>query len=126
MIQLQSFSRLLLVVSVATLGLIGVAAALLLSGSAMGFVALLGVLALSGMIMRNSLILVTQIEANRLEGHALWDAIIEATVHRMRPILLTAAAAILGMIPIAGEEFWGLMAFAIMGGHAEWQVRRCN
>ncbi len=84
----------------------------------MGFVALLGVLALSGMIMRNSLILVTQIEANRLEGHALWDAIIEATVHRMRPILLTAAAAILGMIPIAGEVFWGPMAFAIMGGLA--------
>ncbi len=118
MIQLQSFSRLLLVVSVAPLGLIGVAAALLLSGSAMGFVALLGVIALSGMIMRNSLILVTQIEANRLEGHPLWDAIIEATVHRTRPILLTAAAAILGMIPIAGEVFWGPMAFAIMGGLA--------
>src|SRR5258708_33169054 len=118
MIMLQSFSRLLLVVSVAPLGLIGVAAALLLSGSAMGFVALLGVIALAGMIMRNSLILVTQIESNRAEGHKLWDAIIEATVHRMRPILLTAAAAILGMIPIAGEVFWGPMAFAIMGGLA--------
>ena len=118
MVMLQSFSRLLLVVSVAPLGLIGVAAALLLSGSAMGFVALLGVIALAGMIMRNSLILVTQIESNRTEGHKLWDAIIDATVHRMRPILLTAAAAILGMIPIAGEVFWGPMAFAIMGGLA--------
>jgi multidrug efflux pump len=118
MVQLQSFQRLFLVLSVAPLGLIGVVAALLISGRPMGFVAILGVLALIGMIARNSVILIHQIELEQLHGHAPWDAVIEASSNRVRPILLTAAAAILGMIPIAPTVFWGPMAFAIMGGLA--------
>jgi multidrug efflux pump subunit AcrB len=118
MIQLQGFSRLFLVLSVAPLGLIGVVAALLLSGKPLGFVALLGVLALTGMIARNSVILIDQIEKEKAHGRHPWDAVVEATVHRFRPILLTAAAAILGMIPIAPTIFWGPMAYAIMGGLA--------
>ncbi|MDI4662999.1 efflux RND transporter permease subunit [Xanthobacter autotrophicus] len=118
MLQLQSFNRLFLVVSVAPLGLIGVVAALLASDKPLGFVALLGVLALSGMIVRNSVILIDQIERERDHGRHPWDAVVEATTHRFRPILLTAAAAILGMIPIAPTIFWGPMAYAIMGGLA--------
>jgi multidrug efflux pump subunit AcrB len=118
MVQIQSFSRLFLVLSVVPLGLIGVVAALLLSGKPLGFVALLGVLALSGMIARNSVILVDQVETEKAHGRAPWDAVIVATTHRFRPILLTAAAAILGMIPIAPTIFWGPMAYAIMGGLA--------
>lgn len=118
MIQLQGFSRLFLVLSVAPLGLIGVVAALLVSGKPLGFVALLGVLALTGMIARNSVILIDQIETEKARGRDPWDAVIEATTHRFRPILLTAAAAILGMIPIAPTIFWGPMAYAIMGGLA--------
>jgi multidrug efflux pump len=118
MIQLQSFSRLFLVLSVAPLGLIGVVAALLLADKPMGFVAMLGVLALTGMIARNSVILIDQIEKEKEQGLHPWDAVIEATTHRFRPILLTASAAILGMIPIAPTVFWGPMAFAIMGGLA--------
>jgi multidrug efflux pump subunit AcrB len=118
MIQLQSFQRLFLVVSVAPLGLIGVVAALLLSGKPLGFVAILGVLALTGMIARNSVILIDQIEREKARGLDPWNATIEATSHRFRPILLTAAAAILGMVPIAPTVFWGPMAFAIMGGLA--------
>jgi multidrug efflux pump subunit AcrB len=118
MIQLQSFSRLFLVLSVAPLGLIGVVAALLLVDKPLGFVALLGVLALTGMIVRNSVILIDQIETEKRHGRDPWDAVIEATTHRFRPILLTAAAAILGMIPIAPTIFWGPMAYAIMGGLA--------
>jgi multidrug efflux pump subunit AcrB len=118
MIQLQSFSQLFLVLSVAPLGLLGVVAALLLADKPMGFVALLGVLALTGMIARNSVILVDQIETEKAHGRHPWDAVIEATAHRFRPILLTAAAAILGMIPIAPTIFWGPMAYAIMGGLA--------
>ena len=118
MIQLQSFSRLFLVLSVAPLGLIGVVAALLLADKPLGFVALLGVLALIGMIVRNSVILIDQIEQERAHGRDAWEAVIEATMHRFRPILLTAAAAILGMIPIAPTIFWGPMAYAIMGGLA--------
>ena len=118
MIQLQSFNRLFLVLSVAPLGLIGVVAALLLADKPLGFVALLGVLALTGMIARNSVILIDQIEKEKAHGRAPWDAVVEATAHRFRPILLTAAAAILGMIPIAPTIFWGPMAFAIMGGLA--------
>jgi multidrug efflux pump subunit AcrB len=118
MIQLQSFSRLFLVLSVAPLGLIGVVAALLLAGKPLGFVALLGVLALVGMIARNSVILIDQIEHERAQGRDAWEAVVEATLHRFRPILLTAAAAILGMIPIAPTIFWGPMAYAIMGGLA--------
>jgi multidrug efflux pump subunit AcrB len=116
MLQLQSFQKLFLVVSVAPLGLIGVVAALLPTGTPLGFVAILGVLALIGIIIRNSVIMVTQIDDFRDKGLALWDAVVEATGHRMRPILLTAAAASLGMIPIAGEVFWGPMAYAMIGG----------
>jgi multidrug efflux pump subunit AcrB len=116
MLQLQSFQKLFLVVSVAPLGLIGVVAALLASNQPMGFVALLGVLALIGIIIRNTVILITQIDAFHAEGLAPWDAVVEATLHRLRPILLTAAAASLGMIPIASEVFWGPMAYAMIGG----------
>ena len=118
MIQLQDFHRLFLVLSVAPLGIIGVVVALLASGKPMGFVAILGVLALIGMIARNSVILIDQIETEKAHGRTPWQAVIEATTHRFRPILLTAAAAILGMIPIAPTIFWGPMAYAIMGGLA--------
>jgi multidrug efflux pump len=116
MVQLQSFQRLFLVVAVAPLGIIGVVAALLPSGAPMGFVATLGVLALIGILIRNSVILVVQIEHLLGEGVAPWNAVAEATEHRMRPILLTAAAASLALIPIASEVFWGPMAIAMMGG----------
>ncbi|MGG7576884.1 efflux RND transporter permease subunit [Rhizobium sp. Nf11,1] len=116
MIQLQSFSRLFLVFAVAPTALIGVVAALLLSNAPMGFVAILGILALIGILIRNSVILVVQIEQLRAEGLAPWQAVIEATEHRMRPIMLTAAAATLALIPISREIFWGPMAYAMMGG----------
>lgn len=116
MVQLQSFQRLFLVVAVAPLGLIGVVAALLPSRAPLGFVAILGVLALIGILIRNSVILIVQIEELRREGHDPWHAVIEATEHRMRPIMLTAAAASLALIPIAREVFWGPMAYAMMGG----------
>lgn len=116
MIQLQSFSRLFLVFAVAPLALIGVVIALLSSGAPMGFVAILGVLALIGILIRNSVILVVQIEELRHEGRHPWDAVRQATQHRMRPILLTAAAASLALIPISREVFWGPMAYAMMGG----------
>ncbi|MDB5395114.1 MAG: family transporter, partial [Rhodospirillales bacterium] len=118
MIQLQSFQRLFLVVSVAPFGLIGVVAALLPTGTPMGFVAILGIIALVGMIIRNSVILIDQIETNVAAGQDKWNAVIDAANHRLRPILLTAAAAILGMLPIAREAFWGPMAFAVIGGLA--------
>lgn len=116
MIQLQSFQRLFLVVAVAPLGLIGVVAALVPSGAPLGFVAILGVLALIGILIRNSVILIVQIEDLVREGKDRWAAVIEATEHRMRPIALTAAAASLALIPIAREVFWGPMAYAMMGG----------
>lgn len=116
MFQLQSFQRLFLVVVVAPLGLIGVVGALLPSGAPLGFVAILGVLALIGILIRNSVILVIQIEQLRSEGKDGWLSVIEATEHRMRPIMLTAAAASLALIPIAREVFWGPMAYAMMGG----------
>lgn len=116
MIQLQSFSRLFLVFAVAPLALIGVVAALLLSNAPLGFVAILGVLALIGILIRNSVILVVQIEELRKAGMPPWQAVIEATEHRMRPIMLTAAAATLALIPISREIFWGPMAYAMMGG----------
>ncbi|MGO4569425.1 efflux RND transporter permease subunit [Rhizobium sp. 2YAF20] len=116
MIQLQSFHRLLLVFSVAPLALIGVVVALLASNSPLGFVALLGVLALVGILIRNSVILIVQIEELRAEGMSAWNAVVEATEHRMRPIMLTAAAATLALIPISREIFWGPMAYAMMGG----------
>ena len=116
MIQLHSVQKLFLVASVAPLGLIGVVLALIPTGTPMGFVAILGILALAGIIIRNSVILVTQIDAYEADGYAPWDAVVEATDHRRRPILLTAAAASLGMIPIAREVFWGPMAYAMIGG----------
>lgn len=116
MIQLQSFSRLFLVFTVAPLALIGVVAALLLSQAPMGFVAILGILALIGILIRNSVILLVQIETLRDEGMPPWKAVVEATEHRMRPIMLTAAAATLALIPISREIFWGPMAYAMMGG----------
>ncbi|WP_163026960.1 efflux RND transporter permease subunit, partial [Pseudomonas viridiflava] len=118
MIQLHSVKKLLLVVSVVPLGLIGVVAALLISGYPLGFVAILGVLALIGIIIRNSVILVTQIDEFMAAGESPWASVIKATEHRCRPILLTAAAASLGMIPIAREVFWGPMAIAMIGGIA--------
>ncbi|MGO4712756.1 efflux RND transporter permease subunit [Bradyrhizobium sp. 2TAF24] len=116
MLQLQSFQRLFLVFAVAPLALIGVVAALLPSGAPLGFVAILGVLALIGILIRNSVILIVQIEELREEGRPPWEAVVEATEHRMRPIVLTAAAASLALIPIAREVFWGPMAYAMMGG----------
>jgi multidrug efflux pump subunit AcrB len=116
MIQLHSVQKLFLVASVAPLGLIGVVLALIPTGTPMGFVAILGILALIGIIIRNSVILVTQIDAFVAQGSSPWDAVVEATEHRRRPILLTAAAASLGMIPIAREVFWGPMAYAMIGG----------
>jgi multidrug efflux pump subunit AcrB len=116
MLQLQSFQRLFLVFAVAPLALIGVVAALLPSGAPLGFVAILGVLALIGILIRNSVILIVQIEHLREEGRPPWEAVVEATEHRMRPIMLTAAAASLALIPIAREVFWGPMAYAMMGG----------
>ncbi|MBF8744086.1 efflux RND transporter permease subunit [Pseudomonas putida] len=116
MIQLHSVQKLFLVISVAPLGLIGVVLALVPTGTPMGFVAILGILALAGIIIRNSVILVTQIDEFEAQGLAPWDAVVEATNHRRRPILLTAAAASLGMIPIAREVFWGPMAYAMIGG----------
>ncbi|WP_454255683.1 efflux RND transporter permease subunit [Pseudomonas sp. Marseille-Q8238] len=116
MIQLHSVQKMFLVASVAPLGLIGVVLALVPTGTPLGFVAILGVLALIGIIIRNSVILVTQIDAFERDGLSPWLAVIEATQHRRRPILLTAAAASLGMIPIAREVFWGPMAYAMIGG----------
>lgn len=116
MLQLHSFSRAVLVFLTGPLGIAGVAAALLLLNRPFGFVALLGVIALMGMIMRNSVILIDQIEHDRELGVATWDAIVEAAVRRFRPILLTAAAAVLAMIPLSRSVFWGPMAVAIMGG----------
>lgn len=116
MIQLHSVQKMFLVASVAPLGLIGVVLALVPTGTPMGFVAILGILALIGIIIRNSVILVTQIDEFVAQGSSPWDAVVEATEHRRRPILLTAAAASLGMIPIAREVFWGPMAYAMIGG----------
>ena len=116
MIQLQSFSRLALVFTTAPLGLIGATGALLISNRPFGFVALLGLIALAGMIMRNTVILVDQIDRDIAAGHGRHRAIIDATVRRARPVILTALAAILGMIPLAGSIFWGPMAITIMGG----------
>jgi multidrug efflux pump len=116
MIQLQSFSRLALVFVTAPLGLIGATGALLVSNRPFGFVALLGLIALAGMIMRNTVILVDQIDRDIAAGHGRYRAVIDATTRRARPVALTALAAILGMIPLAGNIFWGPMAITIMGG----------
>jgi multidrug efflux pump subunit AcrB len=116
MIQLQSFSRAMLVFLTGPMGIAGVALALLLLNRPFGFVALLGVIALMGMIQRNSVILIDQIEQDRAKGIPAWDAIVESAVRRLRPIVLTAAAAVLAMIPLSRSVFWGPMAVAIMGG----------
>ncbi|MDP3087880.1 MAG: efflux RND transporter permease subunit [Methylotenera sp.] len=117
-LQLQSFSRVFLVLLTAPLGLIGVTLALLLFDMPFGFVAMLGTIALSGMIMRNSVILVDQIDQDKASGMADWQAVVESTIRRFRPIVLTAAAAILAMIPLTRSVFFGPMAVAIMGGLA--------
>jgi multidrug efflux pump len=116
MLQLQSFSRAMLVFLTGPLGIAGVAGALLVLDRPFGFVALLGVIALMGMIQRNSVILIDQIEQDRAAGMAPWQAIVESAVRRLRPIVLTAAAAVLAMIPLSRSIFWGPMAVAIMGG----------
>jgi multidrug efflux pump subunit AcrB len=116
MAQLHSFSRLAMVLCLVPMGLIGIVAALLISGRPLGFVAILGILALMGMIARNAVILIEQIESERAQGRELWDAVVEGAVSRFRPIMLTAISTVLGFIPIAPTVFWGPMAFAIMGG----------
>jgi multidrug efflux pump len=116
MLQLHSFSRAMLVFLTGPLGIAGVAGALLLLGRPFGFVALLGVIALMGMIQRNSVILIDQIEQDIAAGIPAWDAIVGSAVRRLRPIVLTAAAAVLAMIPLSRSVFWGPMAVAIMGG----------
>ena len=116
MIQLKSMSRTFIVFLTAPLGIIGVVLFLLLFNKPFGFVAMLGTIALSGMIMRNSLILIDQIEQDIQAGHDPWDSILDATVRRCRPIVLTALAAVLAMIPLSRSIFFGPMAVAIMGG----------
>jgi multidrug efflux pump subunit AcrB len=116
MIQLRSFQRLFVLLSVVPLGLIGVVGALLLSGRPLGFVAILGILALMGMIAKNAVILIEQIESDRASGMNVFDAVVAAASSRFRPIMLTALSTVLAMIPIAFTVFWGPMAVAIMGG----------
>jgi len=116
MAQLHSFSRLFLVMSVVPMGLIGIVFTLLVVHKPLGFVAILGILALFGMIARNAVLLIEQIEVERREREHAWDAVIEATLSRFRPIMLTAISTVLGFIPLAFDVFWGPMAFAIMGG----------
>jgi multidrug efflux pump len=116
MVMLVSFRRLAMVVCVLPLGLIGVVMALLLFNQPLGFVAILGVLALIGMIAKNAVILIVQIETDRAEGKNVPDAVMAAATSRLRPMMLTAISTVLGLIPIAPTVFWGPMAFAIMGG----------
>ena len=116
MIQLQSFNLLALVLSVVPMGLIGIIVALLLVGKPLGFVAILGTLALLGLIARNAVILIEQVQTERASGRAPWDAVVEASISRFRPIMLTAVSTVLGLIPIAPTVFWGPMAYAMMGG----------
>ena len=116
MFHLQSFQRVALVLAVVPLSIIGVVLALLLFNRPLGFVAILGILSLLGMVAKNAVILLTQIEADRDEGRSVWDAVVSASNSRVRPILLTAGSTVLGMMPIAPTVFWGPMAFAIMGG----------
>lgn len=118
MIQLQSFTRVTLAFVLAPFGLIGVVAAMLPTGTPMGFVAQLGVIALAGIIIRNAVILIAEVDSNVALGQPGAKAIVNAAKHRARPIVLTALAAILGMVPIAPEVFWGPMAYAIIGGLA--------
>lgn len=115
MSQVHDFRKMLLIFGIAPLGIIGAVAALHLFNAPFGFVALLGVIALAGMDMRNSVIF-DQIEQDRAQGLSEWDAVIESSVRRARPVILTAATAILAMIPLTRSIFWGPMAVAIMGG----------
>jgi multidrug efflux pump subunit AcrB len=116
MVLLVSFRRLAMVVGILPLGLVGVVLALLLFNRPLGFVAILGVLALIGMIAKNAVILIVQIESDRAEGRGVYDAVITSATGRLRPMMLTALSTVLGLIPIAPTVFWGPMAFAIMGG----------
>ena len=116
MLQLQSFSLMTMVFLTAPLGLIGVVAALLIFQAPLGFVAILGIIALCGMIMRNAVILIDQVQTEIGAGRDTWTAVVEAAVHRTRPVVLTAAATVLAMIPLTRSIFWGPMAIAIMGG----------
>jgi multidrug efflux pump subunit AcrB len=116
MLQLQSFAKMFMVLLTAPLGLIGVVAALLVFQAPLGFVAILGITALSGMIMRNSVILIDQVREEMELGLDPWNAVLEAAVHRTRPVVLTAAATVLAMVPLTRSVFWGPMAIAIMGG----------
>ena len=116
MFQLRSAGQMVLTLLTAPLGLIGVSWGMLLTGSALGFVAYLGVLALFGMIIRNSVILIDQIQKHMEAGEVPYDAVVDSAVLRFRPIMLTAAAAILGMIPLMASSFWGPMAVAIASG----------
>ncbi|MEI6525805.1 MAG: efflux RND transporter permease subunit [Planctomycetota bacterium] len=116
MAQVQSFRKMLLIFGIAPLGIIGAVASLHLFHAPFGFVALLGVIALAGMDMRNSVILVDQIEQDIRQGLSPWQAVIESSVRRARPVILTAATAILAMVPLTSSVFWGPMAMAIMGG----------
>ncbi|RON05452.1 efflux RND transporter permease subunit [Pseudomonas brassicacearum] len=116
MLQLQNFSRMWMVMLTAPLGLIGVVPALLVFQSPLGFVAILGVIALGGMIMRNSVILIDQVQTEIAEGRDPWNAVLDAAIHRARPVMLTALATVLAMIPLTRSVFWGPMAIAIMGG----------
>jgi multidrug efflux pump subunit AcrB len=116
MFALQSFRRLALVLALLPLGIVGVVLALLAFGRPLGFVAILGILSLLGMIAKNAVILIVQIEADRGEGLSVRDAVVQASSSRLRPMMLTAISTVLGLIPIAPTVFWGPMAFAIMGG----------
>jgi len=116
MLQLQNFSRMWMVMLTAPLGLIGVVPALLAFHAALGFVAILGIIALGGMIMRNSVILIDQVQIEIAEGRDAWNAVLDAAIHRARPVVLTALATVLAMIPLTRSVFWGPMAIAIMGG----------
>lgn len=116
MLQLQNFSRMWMVMLTAPLGLIGVVPALLVFQSPLGFVAILGIIALGGMIMRNSVILIDQVQTEIAEGRDPWNAVLDAAIHRARPVMLTALATVLAMIPLTRSVFWGPMAIAIMGG----------
>jgi multidrug efflux pump subunit AcrB len=116
MLQLQSFSRMWMVVLTAPLGLIGVVPALLVFQSPLGFVAILGIIALGGMIMRNSVILIDQVQIEIAQGRDPWNAVLESAICRARPVMLTALATVLAMVPLTRSVFWGPMAIAIMGG----------
>jgi multidrug efflux pump subunit AcrB len=116
MLQLKRFSRMLLALLMAPFGLPGIVIAMLPSGTPMGFVALLGIIALAGMIIRNAVIMISEVDSNTQAGMMHNEAIYHAAIHRARPILLTACAAIFGMLPISRQVFWGPMAYAIIGG----------